>query len=191
MANASTNVVAGHPLASGGALVAPIGTALPTDETTALNVAFKALGYLSKDGVGINPNRSSDKTTAWGGDVVLVQQTEFGVEVKVTLIESLNSVALKTAFGSANVATTAATVSTGTKQAIKINSLELDHQEWVFEIRNGAKKIRHVIPDGQVTKVDEIKYTDSDAVGYACTITCSPDATGNYVYTYTDDGKTT
>jgi hypothetical protein len=30
---------------------APVGTALPTDTSTALNAAFKGLGYFSEDGV--------------------------------------------------------------------------------------------------------------------------------------------
>lgn len=191
MANSTSNVVAGMPLAAGGALNGPLGTALPTDETTALNVALKPVGYLSDDGVGLTPNRSTDKKKAWGGDTVLVLQTEFGVEVKATLIESLNSQALKTAFGSGNVTTTAATSTTGTKQAVKLNSVELDHLVWVFEIKNGLKRIRVVLPDAQVTAVDEIKYSDSDAVGYALTITCFPDATGNYAYQYSDDGVKT
>ena len=40
MAQNASNVAAAVPLVSGGILAAPKGTALPTDETTALNAAF-------------------------------------------------------------------------------------------------------------------------------------------------------
>ena len=51
MANNVANVVAGKPLAAGGVWIAPLGTALPTDETTALNAAFKSAGYIGEDGL--------------------------------------------------------------------------------------------------------------------------------------------
>ena len=191
MANNVKQVMAGKPLAAGGALVAPIGTALPTDETTALNVAFLPLGYLGDSGVELTPNRSTESKKAWGGDTVLVLQTEFGVEVKCTLIESLNVNAIKAAFGASNVASTAATLTAGTKQAIKINSLELDHLEWAFELKTGNKRSRIVLPDAQVTSVDTIAFADSEAVAYPLTITCFPDSSGNYGYVYTDDGVLT
>lgn len=191
MANSTTNVIAGKPLATGGALNAPVGTALPTDETTALNAAFKGVGYISSDGAKLTPNRSTDTKKAWGGDTVLALQTDFGVEVKVTLIEALNAQALKTAFGSGNVAVTAATATAGNKSVVKINAAELDHLTWVFEIKNGLKRQRIVLPDAQVTGVDEISWTDDDTVGYALTLTCFPDADGNYGYIYADDGQKT
>ena len=50
-------------------------------------------------------------------------------------------------------------------------------------ILNGAVK-RIVIPDGQVTAVGEVSYTDADAVGYETTITGYPDASGNTHYEY-------
>jgi len=191
MANNAKQVMAGKPLATGGALVAPLGTALPTDEVTALNVAFLPLGYLGDNGVDLTPNRTSTTKKAWGGDTVLVLQTEFGVEVKVTFIEALNANASKMAFGSANVTTTAASPTAGTKQAIVINSTELDHNVLVFELKNGAKRSRVVLPDAQVTKVDTISFKDDDSVAYPSTISCLPDASGNYGYIYTDDGVTT
>jgi len=54
MANTATNVSTGKPNISGGVYVAPISTAssnIPTDATTALNTAFKCLGYVTEDGI--------------------------------------------------------------------------------------------------------------------------------------------
>lgn len=190
MANTASNVVAGKPLATGGVLIAPPGTALPTDTTTALNAAFTAAGYIGEDGLTETIERSSESIRAWGGDTVKRVQTEFEVTYSLTFIESLNSEVLKTVFGDANVVTTAATSSSGTLQAVKINSAELPEKEFVFEIRDGDAKVRVVIPRGKVTEVGETTYSDGEVIGYEVTISALPDASGNQAYKYSDDGKT-
>ena len=43
---------------------------------------------------------------------------------------------------------------------------------------------RIVIPQGQVTDLDDVEYTDGDAVKYSPTITAYPDASGNTAYEY-------
>lgn len=50
-----SNVTAAKPRTGGAIYRAPLGTAIPTDATTALAEAFKALGYLSEDGL-VNTN---------------------------------------------------------------------------------------------------------------------------------------
>ncbi len=50
MGNDAKNVSVGKPLATGAIFVAPIGTTAPTDAKTALNEAFKCVGYVSEDG---------------------------------------------------------------------------------------------------------------------------------------------
>ena len=51
MANDATKVSVGKPAVDGAVFSAPIGTALPTSTSAALNAAFANLGYVSEDGV--------------------------------------------------------------------------------------------------------------------------------------------
>src|SRR5687768_14335414 len=106
--SSTANVLAGKPLATGGVLVGPVGTAAPTDATTSLNAAFKAAGYVGEDGLTEATDRSTEKIKAWGGDTVKVIQTDFAVTYTFTFLETLNSDVLKTVYGDANVTTTPA-----------------------------------------------------------------------------------
>ena len=59
------------PKTTGAIWVAPVGSTLPTDATTALDAAFKCLGYASEDGVTNANSPDTDTVKAWGGDTVL------------------------------------------------------------------------------------------------------------------------
>lgn len=170
MANDTKNVVAGRPLSTGGVLRGPLGTALPTDVTTAPGVAFKALGYVSEDGLTETVERSTDKIRAWGGDTVKVVQTEYGVSYSFTLIEATREDVLKAVYGEGNVTTTPATSSAGALSTVVLNSETLEHAAWIFEIKDGDARIRIVVPDGQVTEIGEVTYADGEAVGYEVTV---------------------
>lgn len=194
MPNTAANVVAGTPLAAGGVYIAPLGTALPTDPTTALNAAFKSAGYIGEDGLTESADRSTDKIKAWGGDTVKVVQTDFSLTYSFTFLESLNSDVLKAVYGSGTgvVTTTAATASAGTIYAVKVNGDVLPHNAFVFEIKDGYSRIRICVPDGQVTSVGEITYNNSDVVGYSVTIEAYKDSTtGANALKYLTDNKTT
>lgn len=184
------NVVAGKPKASGGVLNGPLGTTLPTDATAEPDAAIKALGYISEDGLTESSERSTEKVKAWGGDTVKVLQTEFAATFSFTFIEALNADVLKAVHGDANVTTTAATASTGTLQSVKVTGEQLDHDVWIFEVKDGDAKIRIVVPDGQVTTVGEVTYNDGSVIAYQVTVETFKDENGVYYYKYIDDGVT-
>ena len=180
MANTVANVSAGKPLIGGAFYIAPIGTALPTATTAALNEAFVALGYISEDGLTNSNSPESDNIRAWGGDTVLTITTEKQDTFSCTFIESLNINVLKMIYGTDNV-----TGSLSAGITVKANSADLDEWSIVCDmtLRGGVAK-RIVIPKGKVTEIGEISYTDNDAIGYEATITAMPDTQGNTHYEY-------
>lgn len=175
MAQTASNVTAAKPEVAGAIYAAPKGTAVPTDTDTALNAAFKSLGYVSEDGLDNDQSIEVEDIKAWGGAKVLSIVNEKNDTYHFTLIEALNPEVLKVVYGSGNVSGTLA-------EGISIAITDDDTEEyaWVIEMmmRDGVAK-RIVIPDAKVTEIGTITYSDSAAVGYELTITAlNPNGTG-------------
>lgn len=187
MANNVKNVAAGRPLATGGILVGGDTFAPPTDATGEL-VGANAIGYIGEDGLTRTIDRVTEKIRAWGGDTVKVVQTEHGVTYSFVMIEIMNAEVLKAYYGDANVTTTAPTVSSGTLHSVLVNGDPIPDKPYVFEVKDGKAKIRQYVPIGAVTEQGETVYADADVIAYPMTIEALPDASGNKVYEYLDDG---
>lgn len=174
MSNVSTNVSFGKPKVTGAVYVAPAGSTLPTDATTALDAAFLSLGYISEDGLVNTINTDTETINAWGGDKVLVGQTKFGEIFKVMALET-NANALKTFYGAANVTVV------GSAITITANSAPLPQVEVVFEIvMTGGRVKRIVVPIAQIVdRSGDITYTDGDAIEYPLVFEALPDSSGN------------
>lgn len=180
--SSTDNVTYGKPAVGGAVYSAPIDTTLPTDATTALAAAFKSLGYVSEDGLTNENSPESESIKAWGGDTVLSVQTAKEDTFGYTLIEVLNVDVLKEVYGSGNV--TGAIDDPG-GVTITANATELEEHIVVVDvILKGGLLKRIVVPKAKVTEVGEIVYSDTDAVGYATTITALPDESGNTHYEY-------
>ena len=173
------NVSTGKPKVTGAIYRAPLGTTLPTDATTALASAFVELGYVSEDGVTNNNTPETDKVKAWGGDTVLVIQSEMADEWTLTLIESLNPNVLKTIYGDSKVTVNTNTITVQATAGQRIDAV------YVFDmaLKGGALK-RVVIPEGSLSELGEIVYKDDEAVGYEITLTALPDNSGVSHYEY-------
>jgi len=172
--NDADKVSFGKPKATGAVFVAPAGTTVPADATTALAVAFKGLGYVSEDGLVNSVEADTSNVNAWGGDLVLVGQTTFTEMFTVNLIET-NAEALKVYYGEDNV------VVSGTDITITQNSDMLPNVVVVFElVLTGGRIKRIVVPNAQIAdRSGEITYVDGEAITYPAVFTAYPDASGN------------
>lgn len=180
MSTDAKKVSVGKPMVGGAVHLAPAGTIPPTDATTALAAAFADMGYISEDGVTNANERETEEIKAWGGDIVLTPQTGKKDTFTATFIESLNVNVLKAVYGDDNV-----TGDLATGIHVKSNAKELPYGVWAFDmvLTEGALK-RIVLPNAKITEVGEVSYTDSDAIGYECTITAFPDSNGDTHHEY-------
>lgn len=190
MAVNSSNVFIGAPdQATTGAILSGTGT-LPTSVSGTIPGTLIESGYIGEDGLKLTPSTSTTSIKDWSGKEIRRILTEFTGELEWAHLE-LNAQSLKNYFGDANVTTTAASPTQGTRYAVKLIGEELPIKEWVFKIKDGAKKILITVPFGQVVDRGEISFTSQDAITLPVTLATYPDSTGVSVYIYTDDGVTT
>ena len=181
------NVSTAKPKIGGAIYTAPLGTQVPTDATSELDVAFKGLGYISEDGFVNTNTPDSDSINAWGGDTVAVIQNSKEDTFQYTLIEALNVEVLKEVYGRDNV-----TGDLETGISVKSDSKEYEPHILVVDmvLKNKVLK-RIVIPNGTISEMGDITYADGDAVGYETTLTASPDESGNSHYEYIQKSQAT
>lgn len=167
-------VTYGKPKIGGAVSVAPLGTELPTDALTELSLEFNNLGYISEDGLTNENSPETENIKAWGGDVVLVTQTDKEDTFGFKLIEALNVAVLKFIYGADNVS---GDIDTGIK--VKANAKELEPVSIVVDMVVQSALKRIVIPNAKITEVAEIEYKDDDAVGYDVTVQAVPNTDGD------------
>lgn len=182
------NVFVGAPdNVTGAILTAPVSTSLPVGANEPPDAAFVKSGYISEDGLSLSPSSSFTPIRDWSGAKVRQLLTEFDATLTWSHLE-LNEQTLRTYLGNDNVTVTPATASTGTQLAGMFNANEKPVESRVFNIKDGPRKVRLVVPLGQVTESGEISFTRSGAITLPITLETFPDESGNHIYLYTDDG---
>lgn len=170
---------AGKPNVVGGIYAAPKGTTLPTDAKTALNEAFKSIGYISEDGVTNDNSPSGDAVKEWGGTIVANLMEERPDEWKFAAIETTNLEALKMVYGKNNVT---GTIDTGI--TIQSKAEVLEEHALVIDMVLGDYLKRIVIPLGVVSELGTITYKGNEVMKFDMTITAHGDDTGVSHYDY-------
>lgn len=189
MANDATRVLVGKPLVTGGILRAPLGTALPTDATTALNAGFEAVGYVTDDGVTKSESRDITKINAWGGDTIGIVQTSFGVDLKFKMAEYLGVAAQTAIYGAANVIATPGVDDAPDTLKVTVTSEEPPQGSWIIAMKQGLATVRIVIPRARIGETGDVEFKDDDVASLDTTISCFPDELGAYYYLYSSIAK--
>lgn len=178
---ATKNVLVGIPDVSGGLWVHDLidkPATLPKATDDLAGAGFKAVGYISEDGVTESSERDTDKVKAWGGDTVRILQNEHTLTYSFTFLEMGNVEVLKLLFGAENV------VDSGGNITIKKNAKILAHKTFVIEVLDGDHKIRLVIPDGQITETGERQFSHNSVLQVEVTVEAFSDSDGNKGYEY-------
>lgn len=157
---------------TGAVYVAPTGTAAPTTAVSALNAAFKDLGYMSEDGITEARERSSETLRAWQNAATLrVIQTEAGITFNFTMVETKKETVELFYGSSVTDATGLITIdpaSTGGRKS------------FVLDVIDGADIERTYIAEGEVTEVGDKVYAGTEVIGYEVTITAYTNPTRWY-----------
>ena len=185
------NIYIGAPEQSvtGAVLTAATTATLPTDAVSALDAAFSSSGYVTEDGVSLTWNRTTTNLQDWSLKTVRTIAESTTAEVSFAMLEISEEAAVQ-AFGSSVVTATAATASHGKQLKISIDGGLPEAKAWVFNIKDGVRRVRLVIHNGQVTSLPDMTFVANEAITIPVTITCYPDANGTILDVLTDDGQT-
>ncbi|MBF6459803.1 hypothetical protein IU433_12225 [Nocardia puris] len=173
---------------TGGILVAPLGTTLPTTAAAAPNAAFKAFGYISEDGVKPQGERTVNPIKDWNADDIAELQTGHSVRFGFTTYAYWDSDVVKEIYGEDFVTVTAPTVSTGTLITIEETGAVLPLRSWILDVAQNARKKRSVLPNAKISEVSERPWVAGELLGFQVVVSAFKDAAGRKAYHYLDDG---
>jgi hypothetical protein len=170
---------------TGAVYAAPMGTTLPDDTGDSWNAAFKDLGYISEDGITEAHEDDVAEIPAWqNGQIVRRMIKGTSCTYTFTVIETTKT-ALEIYYKGATVTGTHAS---GVGPAsIEIGTPQADRRAWGFDVLDGDKIVRWVVPEGEVTERGEVVYKNDEPFGYELTITAYPGDDGVHTFKYFSD----
>lgn len=170
--------------------VAPLDTTLPTHALDTLDNAFEGCGWMGEDGFKNNIDRQTTQKRAFSGQVVKTVQDSYDETLQVTFYER-KPVTLQVVFGTDNLIADYA--SGHRKLTIRHDDKPLPRQCFVVRVVEGEKTSMLVVPEGQVTEIDEVQIVHNELWMYTATIYCYKPANGTQplnpagVNEYTDE----
>jgi hypothetical protein len=155
----------------------PVGTAAPTDATTAINVAFVDSGAISEDGVTLTLPGAGDKTVLkmWqnGAQVRTLRQTSDDVpQLQFTFLET-NKTSVETYFG-------VDVTQTADHGTFDYDGTVPDAFAGVLDVIDGANIHRFHLPEVVRAEVGDLVYKNDEAIGYNVTLDLEKNATAGY-----------
>lgn len=189
MAVNSKNVFVGAPdqATTGAILTGPETDTIPSTIDDFVATGLKDSGYVSEDGVTITPSDSTESIKDWSGAEIRRLLTEFTGEIAWTHLE-LSAEAARNYFGEDQVEISAADATHGTRMRAALGKHEQPVKAWYYKLKDGDRRALVMVPHGQVTSRGEIPLTATGAITLPVTLSTYPDAAGNNIYIFTDDG---
>ena len=164
------NSFVGTPAMDGGVYFrAALGAKLPKSATEALDNAFEDHGAVGEDGFSVTPTRNNTDIRMMGGDVFRTIQSEYGVEIVLTLLEDDTEAVVKTTFGDSKT-TTKTTKDGGVERTVYYSSDPLPISTHVLKAVDGDKTNLYLVERGQVVSVGERRVAHSDVTRTELTI---------------------
>lgn len=157
------------------------------DEAKAVLDAMTGSGYVSEDGVELSQDMSTADIREWGRNIVRKMLDSFDGTVAFTLIQA-DEEGWKQAIGDEYVTKKAATSTRGEQLHVKMGAHLAPAKSWGFAIKDGDARVIVLIPNGQVTTLDTITFSATEAIALPITVSAYDDGTGNSIHVYTDDG---
>lgn len=182
--NSTDNVSSTKGVRGGYIFVAPVGTTLPTDYSTALPTAYKCLGFISEDGYVETVDSDSEDLVDMNGDLMDSPQTSRVESAQLTLAE-IKAMTLKLMYGDENVTDKAGVIT------VKHNGNS--NGTWVVVLDlllKNNRKWRKVVPLFQCSELDDLTLAVGELAARALTAKYLTDGDGNTCYDYIQSTET-
>ena len=182
--NSTDNVSSTKGVRGGYIFVAPTGTALPTDYSTALPTAYKCLGFISEDGYVETVDSDSEDLVDMNGDLMDSPQTSRVESAQLTLAE-IKAMTLKLMYGDENVTDKAGVIT------VKHNGNS--NGTWVVVLDlllKNNRKWRKVVPLFRCSELDDLTLAVGELAARALTAKYLTDGDGNTCYDYIQSTET-
>lgn len=149
-----------------GIWMAPVGTAAPTDATTALAVDWSTLGYLSEDGVTLSQSTNSEDIYPWQGrSPVRTMITERNLSMEFSMFE-FNEQNLQLYFGMEQA-------KQGSADSWSLNVVSNAPSQiysFVIDVADLDVKVRYYIPRGSLSDAGDLEITDAGVMALPVTL---------------------
>lgn len=173
--------------ANGSIHVAPTGSTLPSDSTTALDAAFVDLGYVNENGAAITDSKTMQSIMVWQSFYParrIVTARDFTVTFALS---QWNGDTLPLAFGGGSITEPDPTGAPGEYKFTPPDPETNDERALVLEWQDGTKNYRLVVPVGQVTDAVNTSLVRTDNAELPITFAVNgSDGSDPYNF-YTDD----
>jgi hypothetical protein len=133
---------------------------------------------VADDGLRPSGQRSSTDIFDWAGDLIYSPQDQHSTQFQFKLYSAHDPDVLKEAFGAENVSTI------GDLTIVRETGSPLGIHPWMFDMRDGDKRVRITSKEAQVTGITEGPFVRNNLQSFDLTLTCYKDENGDKAVRY-------